>query len=133
MKITSLNKKTVGTFGDFNDVEFINKKEMKQGVVYRLIGVYGTINPRYNKKQTVYVIEDADGKINRVSDIDNNSEIILNDEEMIAEIKSGKVGISARHYKSNDKNCVGLVFGEYDAQPKPQNTPNQNDANEYIF
>lgn len=104
MKITTLNYVGIDWGIDTKEMEFRKCKEMPLNTPFRLRGVFITPDNGYGPGAVAILDETLLNLPIRYFDI---VDTILNDPEMIEEIKSGKVGIIVSEFMSKKYKKVG--------------------------
>lgn len=104
MKITSLNYAGIDWGIDTKEMEFKKCKELPLDTVLTLRGVFTTPDNGYGPGAVAILDEKL---VNLPIRYFDTVEIILNDPEMIEEIKSGKVGIIVSEFMSKKYKKIG--------------------------
>lgn len=104
MKITKLNHMGINWGIDTKEMEFRKCKEMALDTPFRLRGVFYTPDNGYGRG-AVAILDDT--LVNLPTRYVNTVETILNDPEMVEEIKSGKVAIRITEFTSKKYKKIG--------------------------
>lgn len=104
MKITSLNRKRNDWGINTKEMKFRKCREMPLDTPFRLRGVFITPDNGYGRG-SVAILDDT--LVNLPTRYLDTVELILSDEEMIDEIKSGKVAIRITKFTSTKYKKIG--------------------------